>query len=90
VAFVQRTARQSVVWLSRNVEADATSVRRLFAGAGAVKGLAWSPDARWLLLDWVSANQWLFVRGPVRRLRAVSNIRAAFGPDAALGSWCCP
>jgi hypothetical protein len=42
------------------------------------------------LLDWQSADQWLFLRTPVKKLRAVSNIRANFGADPTLAGWCCP
>jgi hypothetical protein len=63
---------------------------QMFAGAGRFGGLSWSPDGRWLLLDWTSADQWLFVRWPVRKLRAVSNIRANFGEEPSLAGWCCP
>ncbi len=69
--------------------------RRLFAGAGEISGAAWSPDGRWLLLGWRTADQWLFLRSAsVRRLEAVSNIGAAFDPSGpgdfpALAGWCC-
>ena len=81
VTFIQRSANESVV---------VTGDRQLFRGAGAITKIAWSPDGRWLLLDWPSANQWLFVRGSVHRLRAVSNIRANFGEEPSLAGWCCP
>ncbi len=62
----------------------------IFNGAGAFANVVWSPDGRWLLLDWQSADQWLFLRTPVKKLVAVSNIRANFGVDPALVGWCCP
>ena len=69
--------------------------RTVFSGAGLFAGLAWSPDARWLLVDWRSADQWIFIRSTaVRRVIAVSNIGQTFdsGPEhyAALAGWCCP
>jgi len=65
---------------------------RLFAGAGSLAGLAWSPDARWLLVGWPAADQWLFVRGGGRhRLLAVSNVSAQFRASRfpRVDGWCC-
>ena len=62
----------------------------LFSGAGTFTNVVWSPDGRWLLLDWASANQWLFIRLPVKKIAAVSNIRANFGETPSLAGWCCP
>jgi hypothetical protein len=65
--------------------------RRLFAGAGEFGGLAWSPNGRWIILDWDSADQWLLIRSAaVRRVVAISNIARNFGPHASLAGWCCP
>jgi hypothetical protein len=68
--------------------------RQLFAGAGAFGDSTWSPDGRWLLLDWLGADQWLFIhtRG-TPKIVAVSNIGAQF--ESAPGvfhslDWCCP
>ena len=68
--------------------------RLLFAGPGAFGDIVWSPNGRWLLLDWPSADQWLFVSGS--HVRAVSNIEQEFprpdrlGPMLQIaGRWCC-
>jgi WD40 repeat protein len=68
--------------------------RVLFAGPGAFGSIVWSPDGRWLLAGWPSADQWLFLRGS--RVRAVGNIREQFprrdrqGPMLQFdGRWCC-
>jgi hypothetical protein len=74
------------------------SSRRLFAATGAFGDIAWSPDGRWLLVNWPPANQWLFVpRAGTGRIRAVGNVAAQFPrPDDAppmlllAGRWCCP
>jgi hypothetical protein len=66
--------------------------KRLFAGAGRLAGLAWSPDGRWLLVGWPGANQWLFVRtGGQHRLVAVSNVSEQFRSSAfpRVAGWCC-
>ena len=91
LAFVQRAAGRSTVWFYPQLRPDATAARRVFAGAGDFDRLAWSPDARWLLLSWRSADQWLFIRSAaVRRVIPVSGIEEAFGPGAKLAGWCCP
>lgn len=66
----------------------------LFAGPGNFGDLAWSPNGRWLLLNWPSANQWLFVSGS--HVHAVGNIAQEFprhdklGPLLQIaGRWCC-
>ena len=69
--------------------------RVVFSGAGVFAGLAWSPDGRWLLVDWSTADQWVFIRlFPTPRVRAISNIGATFGtgPESrtSLAGWCCP
>jgi dipeptidyl aminopeptidase/acylaminoacyl peptidase len=68
--------------------------RVVFSGAGLFAGLAWSPDGRWLLVDWRSADQWVFIRSAAVKRIAVRNIGNTFdsGPEhyATLGGWCCP
>jgi Tol biopolymer transport system component len=68
--------------------------RVVFSGAGVFAGLAWSPDRRWLLVDWRTADQWLFIRSAAVRRIAVRNIGNTFdsGPEhyASLAGWCCP
>jgi WD40 repeat protein len=68
--------------------------RLLFAGPGRFGDLAWSPNGRWLLLDWPTADQWVFLHGS--RVHAVANIRAEFRrADDVVPSlkfadrWCC-
>lgn len=74
-----------------------SSVRQLFAGAGILGDAASSPDGRWLLVDWRTADQWIFLRLPrVQRITAASAITAQFPrSDSAAplllleGRWCC-
>jgi hypothetical protein len=68
--------------------------RLLFAGPGVFGDLTWSPDAKWLLVAWPTADQWLFLHG--NHVNAVANIREQFpradgrGPTLELaGRWCC-
>ena len=67
--------------------------RTIFSGAGSFGGLAWSPDRRWLLVDWRTADQWLFIRSTAVKRIAVRNIGNVFdsGPEhyAVLAGWCC-
>jgi len=95
IAFIQQVpvkqGHRSFLWLYARIRPDGTAAGRVFAGAGAFGGVEWSPDGRWLLLDWDSADQWLFIRSAaVRRVAAVSNVTASFGRDARLVGWCCP
>jgi WD40 repeat protein len=68
--------------------------RLLFAGPGVFGDMVWSPDDRWLLVGWPTADQWVFLHGA--RVHAVSNIREQFprndhrGPRLEFDQrWCC-
>ena len=87
IAYVETLGARSTLWLT-GVLGGPTG--RIFGGAGSFTNVVWSPDGRWLLLDWPSPDQWLFIRTPVKKLIAVSNIRANFGANTALAGWCCP
>ena len=59
-------------------------------GAGQLTDLEWSPDGRWLLAGWPSADHWLLVRASARaRDAAVSGVRHRFGTTARTHGWCC-
>ncbi|HEX8065326.1 MAG TPA: hypothetical protein VF520_02235 [Thermoleophilaceae bacterium] len=81
-----------------NPDRPGRSERVVFSGSGALGDLAWSPDDRWLLIGWPSADQWLFVRPHgAPRVVAVSDVGRQFSPGAggrpgfpAVGGWCCP
>jgi hypothetical protein len=71
--------------------------RLLFAGAGQLGGVTWSPDGRWLLVGWPTADEFLFVRtdGPPR-VQAVLRVAQDFHPRAVAATaapvpagWCC-
>jgi hypothetical protein len=94
-AFAPGTHRLAVVQDGRLLLFDADRLaaapRRIFAGAGRFGEVTWSPDGRWLLLAWPSADQWLFIRSSgVRRLLAYSHIAEQFGRDPRVLGWCCP
>ena len=79
-------AGRSEVGVAQTASGDRVPV---FSGSGRIDDVAWSPDGRWLLLNWATADQWLFVRVPAKKL-AVSNIRATYGAEATFAGWCCP
>jgi hypothetical protein len=71
--------------------------KQIFRGAGAFADLVWSPDGRWLLASWASADQLVSIRlgvgsWSVQRVQAVSAIADRFHAREALsfGGWCCP
>jgi hypothetical protein len=86
LAVQARFARRSEVKL---VDLDHPGhARLLFAGPGDFGEIAWSPNGRWLLVDWPTANQWVFLHGS--RVRAVANVASQFGQELQLAdSWCC-
>jgi hypothetical protein len=65
--------------------------KRVFAAAGRLGQVAWSPDGRWLLATWPRADQWLFIRANGGKLLADSHITEQFGggPFPTLAGWCC-
>jgi Tol biopolymer transport system component len=87
VAFVETRGGRSSLQLTGILGGP---TRPIFSGAGTSTNVAWSPDGRWLLLDWTSADQWLFIRATVKKLVTVSNIRATYGDQPSLAGWCCP
>jgi hypothetical protein len=101
VAFVPHTRTLTVVTATHLRSTVATYSgpryrrrRVIFSGVGVFAGLAWSPDRRWLLVDWSTADQWVFVRvAPTPRVRTISDISATFGtgPESrfAVAGWCC-
>jgi dipeptidyl aminopeptidase/acylaminoacyl peptidase len=88
---------RSAVFLLR-VGSRSWDAGNAFPGTGRLSAVRWSPDGRWLLVTWLDADQWLFLRSaPAKRVVAVSHIGRAFEPDRRgvarfpqAGSWCCP
>lgn len=94
VAFSPGGASRATALYSR--ERDATNVlvstcargscreaRQVFAGAGRLESLAWSPNGRWLVATLPDADQLLFFRLPgVMKVEAVSDVRREFDPGA--------
>jgi hypothetical protein len=84
VALLRRTASDTEIVLLR-------SGRLLFRVTGELRQLLPSPDRRWLLVTWPTADQWVFVpTGPGQRIRAVANISSQFeGGIPRPEGWCC-
>jgi hypothetical protein len=88
-ALVRREGEATVVEL---LPRDGGPARRLFVGTGRISDLAWSPDGRWLLVGWPTADQLLFVRTVGRpRIQAVSNVSAQLRSRSfpRIEGWCC-
>jgi WD40 repeat protein len=91
VAFVQEAGGRSQLWIVPRIRPDGSAARRLFNGAGDFGELEWSPDGRWLLVIWPTADQWVFVRTDGRGIRGASNISEQFRSRAfpRVEGWCC-
>jgi hypothetical protein len=66
--------------------------RVVFRGTGELRDAVRSPDGRWLLVTWPTADQWVFVRlAGIRRIVAVSGITRQFGAGTfpRIAGWCC-
>ena len=69
----------------------------VFSGPGRFSGVFASAEGRWLLLEWPTADQWLFLDlAHPQGVVAVSNISAQFAPGAtspsafpSVAGWCC-
>lgn len=64
--------------------------RVVFRGTGVFDQVVRSPDRRWALVTWPTADQWVFVRteGP-RHIVGASRISAQFGGFPRVAGWCC-
>jgi WD40 repeat protein len=89
IAVLLRYPQQSAVQL-RDGDAPGASARSVFRADGRFGTLAWSPDGRWLLTGWKSANAFMFVT-PGGRQRVVADIARQLGafPDVPQAGWCC-
>jgi hypothetical protein len=63
--------------------------RVVFRGTGVFGQVVSSPDRRWLLVSWPTANQWVFVRMKPRKIVGVARIAQQFGDAAHVEDWCC-
>jgi WD40 repeat protein len=84
-AAFSRQGQLAVVQRSTILLFDGREPRTVFSTRGNLRGLAWSPDGRWLLTALPAADQWIFVGG--RRVLAVSHITRQFGGTPTLDGW---
>jgi hypothetical protein len=63
--------------------------RIVFRGTGVFDRVVPSPNRRWLLVSWPTANQWVFVRLHPRKIVGVSRISSQFGGFPHVSGWCC-
>jgi hypothetical protein len=63
----------------------------VFRTPGRLGHVTASPDGRWLLVTWPTADQWVLVRADGTRIRAVGNISEQFRSRAfpRVEGWCC-
>jgi len=73
-------SRQIALALARGSQSRAYVMngRNLFSGTGVFRQLAWSPDGRWALVTWPTADQWVFVDADGKKIRAVANVSEQF------------
>jgi hypothetical protein len=98
IRYSPATGQSDLVLLQ--AEVDPGEPRYLYSAPGDFGSLAMSPNGNWLLVGWVNADQWLFLRLTAARVQAVSNISRQFGVSTAgkpiaqafptSMSWCCP
>ena len=80
VRYSPATGRSDLVLLQAEVDPGR---RFLYSAPGEFGSLAMSPNGRWLLVGWVNADQWLFLRLTAAKVQAVSNISRQFGVETA-------
>jgi hypothetical protein len=61
----------------------------VFRGTGVFGQVVRSPDGRWLLVTWPTANQWVFVRTKPRKIVGAARISTQFGGFPRVEGWCC-
>jgi hypothetical protein len=91
LVFAAGAGGQSQLWVVPRIRPDGNAARRLFSGAGTFEQLAWTPDARWIVVTWPAADQWVFLRADGSGIRAVSNVSEQFrsGEHPRVEGWCC-
>jgi WD40 repeat protein len=94
VTFDPATNRSTVWAADRGGEGRP---QELFGGAGRIGSVTWSPDGRWVLASWDSADEWVFIRSGdgATKVVARSSITEqlnghAGGPFPAVAGWSSP
>ena len=97
IRYSPATQRSDLVLFQ--AETTPGEARFLYSAPGDFGTLAISQNGEWLLVGWVNANQWLFLRLTSAKVESVSNIVEQFGGSSRAPlersfpksvSWCCP
>jgi WD40 repeat protein len=96
IALARRTAGRSEL-VTLRTGPSGPSERRIYAGAGRLTDVSWSPDGDWVAVGWRDADQWLFIRPDDRRVIAMADIAHQFAPGVSatqvgfprIAGWCC-
>ena len=69
---------------------DLATGHAIFGGTGGFDEITWSPDGRWLVVGWRTADQWVFVRTDGRlAIRGVVGHLGSVSGEPVIGGWCC-
>jgi len=90
-ASLRRRQRQAVAIRKQGGQSTVVVGGRVaFRGTGSFDQAVRSPDGRWLLVTWPTADQWVFVGpGSRRRIVGASRISVQFGGFPRVQGWCC-
>jgi hypothetical protein len=97
IRYSPATSRSDLVLYQ--AETDPGEARFLYSAPGDFGTLAISPNGDWLLVGWINANQFLFLKLTSAKVESVSNIVEQFGGSSKAPlassfpksvSWCCP
>jgi Tol biopolymer transport system component len=88
IALALRSPAATSVYVTRSALVPR---RPVFTTTGTLRSLAWSPDARRLLVRWAEADQWLLLSptGANARIAVMAGISRRFGSTPTVQSWCC-
>ncbi len=91
LVYAREALGRSELWIAPRIRPDRSAARRLLGGAGTFDQVAWSPDGRWMLASWSTANQWVFLRADGGAIHAVSNVSEQFRSRTVprVEGWCC-
>jgi hypothetical protein len=91
LVLAQYGAVRSSIWVVPRIRPDASAARRLLGGTGTFEQVGWSPDGRWVVAGWSTADQWVFLRADGSAIRAVANVSDQFRSHTfpRIEGWCC-
>lgn len=91
VAVVARQGSASAVMLQA-ARPGGQPTKRLLSTPASITGLSWSPNGRWVVVEWPGADSWVFIR-PGGKAVGVGDVGAQFesgrGSFPMIDDWCC-